>query len=161
CAPVGPRPDRCHLDRRPRYRPDCPQGRPAADAAHARPDASAHAAGPGNATVTVFRSGVALAALLLVGLPLTLPVVHALAAPAAWRGWLEGERLLALLTTTVTLAAWVCLLTLPAGAVLGFVLFRSDLPGRRFFRALLLLSLFVPLPLVATAWQALLNRGGW
>src|SRR5262249_51556442 len=45
----------------------------------------------------------------------------------------------------------------PAGAALAVLMERSDLPGRRALRGLTVLTLFVPLPLLATAWQAALG----
>jgi iron(III) transport system permease protein len=45
-----------------------------------------------------------------------------------------------------------------AGAVL---LYRTDLPLRGLFRFLVVLTLFVPLPLFASGWQAALGSGGW
>jgi iron(III) transport system permease protein len=52
-------------------------------------------------------------------------------------------------------------LCLPPGVVAAVLLYRTDLPGRRFLRGLTLLTLFVPLPLFATAWQVVLGPEGW
>src|SRR5205823_242090 len=49
----------------------------------------------------------------------------------------------------------------PAGVATAFLLYRTDLPGRRLFRFLVVLTLFVPLPLFASGWQAALGWGGW
>lgn len=111
--------------------------------------------------MTAFRVLVALVALFFVGVPLLLPLGYALAEPSAGRGWLEGDRLARLLLTTASLAGLVWLLAVPLGAVVGFLLYRSDLPGRVWARGLLLLALFVPLPILATAWQAVSQRGTW
>jgi len=111
--------------------------------------------------VTGFRVGAAAAALLLVGLPLALPVVFSLTEPDSWRAWREGDRLVALLDTTARLAGLVWLLAVPLGGVLGFLLFRSDVPLRRLWLAALVLALFVPLPLLASAWQAVFGSGGF
>jgi iron(III) transport system permease protein len=46
---------------------------------------------------------------------------------------------------------------MPAGVLLAVVLERTDLPGRRLFSVLLLGTLFVPLPLFASAWQVVLG----
>ena len=43
-------------------------------------------------------------------------------------------------------------MALPAGVILGFLLARTDLPGRRTLTVLLALTLFVPMPLHAAAW---------
>jgi iron(III) transport system permease protein len=50
---------------------------------------------------------------------------------------------------------------LPAGVTAAVLLYRTDLPGRGAFRLLALLTLFVPLPLFASGWQAVLGSGGW
>jgi iron(III) transport system permease protein len=59
-----------------------------------------------------------------------------------WRNALETVRLV--LTTEV--------MALPVGVALAFLLFRTDLPGRRIWLALLALEACVPLPLHATGW---------
>ena len=59
------------------------------------------------------------------------------------------------------LAAWVCLLSLPVGSLLGFLLVRTDLPGRGIYRAILGVWLFVPLYLYAAGWQAAFGVQGW
>src|SRR5205823_9704829 len=47
------------------------------------------------------------------------------------------------------------------GMLLAALLYRSDLPGRTGLRRLVVVSLFVPLPLLTSAWQAALGSGGW
>ena len=61
------------------------------------------------------------------------------------RPWRNAGETLRLVATTEALA-------LPVGTVLAFLLFRTDLPGRRVWLALLALTAFVPTPLLATAW---------
>jgi iron(III) transport system permease protein len=51
-------------------------------------------------------------------------------------------------------------IALPLGLPLAFLLFRSDLWGRRVGIALTALLAFVPLPLVATAWLGALGNAG-
>lgn len=111
--------------------------------------------------MTVFRLIMGGAGFALVGLPLALPILTALLEPDSWRAWHEGSRLLSLIRTTCTLNGLVLLLTLVPGVVLGFLLFRCDLPFRVWLRGCLLASLFIPLPLLATAWQAVFGSGGW
>lgn len=65
---------------------------------------------------------------------------------------------LAIQTLRVTLAAE--LLALPAGTILAFLLARTDLAGRRIIIGLLAMSLFVPMPLHATAWLGALGNAG-
>jgi iron(III) transport system permease protein len=52
-------------------------------------------------------------------------------------------------------------LALPVGVVAAVLLYRTDLPLRRGLRFLTLLTLFIPLPLFTSAWQAALGTGGW
>src|SRR5260370_15592951 len=92
--------------------------------------------------------------------PLVLPLLGLLADPSAWGVWGEGPRLLTLLGNTLLLLAGTLALALPAGTALAFLIYRTDLPGRGLFRTAVLLTLFVPLPLFASAWQAVLGGGG-
>ncbi len=57
-----------------------------------------------------------------------------------------------LLGETVRLVATTEVLALPVGVVLALFLFRTDLPGRRVWLALLALLACVPMPLFATGW---------
>src|SRR5581483_11973836 len=52
-------------------------------------------------------------------------------------------------------------LSLPAGVAGAVLLYRTNLPGRRWLRLLVLLTLFVPLPLFTSGWQAVVGSGGW
>src|SRR5262249_20356508 len=56
--------------------------------------------------------------------------------------------------------ALTLLLAFPPGGGLAVLLYRTDLPGRSAWRAVLGVGLFVPLPLFALAWQAT-GGGGW
>src|SRR5262249_30882361 len=86
---------------------------------------------------------------LIVGLPLTVPLVEVCRWPEAWTTWNEGARLLGLARNSFLLVAGVLTLVFPAGVATAFLLYRTDLPGRRLFRFLVVLTLFVPLPLFA------------
>ena len=52
------------------------------------------------------------------------------------------------------------LLTIIPGVLLAVLLYRTDLPAARHFRALIGICMFVPLPLFALAWQSV-GGGGW
>ncbi len=97
----------------------------------------------------------------MVGLPLFLPFLEAGRRPDAWQAWRDTERALLLGRNTILLIAGTWLRVLPVGTLLAFLLYRTDLPLARLWRSLLLLTLFVPLPLFASAWQAALGTGGW
>jgi iron(III) transport system permease protein len=111
--------------------------------------------------VTRWRLTIAVVLLLLIGLPLAFPFLDLLFSPAGWRPWSEGGRILSLARNTLLLVGGTLLLALPAGIVAAVLLYRTDLPGRRLLRSLVVLTLFVPLPLFASAWQAALGSGGW
>jgi iron(III) transport system permease protein len=70
------------------------------------------------------------------------------------RAWL-------LLRTTLQLAAATCLLAVPPGVFLAWLLARTDVPGRRAASAAILATLFVPLYLTVAAWQAGFGMFGW
>jgi iron(III) transport system permease protein len=100
-------------------------------------------------------------ALTLVLLVLCLPLLWPLAGvldPASWPDSDVRQRLLSLARTTAVLVAAVLLLCIPAGVCLAVLLERTDLPGQRWLGALLLGTLFVPLPLFTSGWQTVLMR---
>lgn len=111
--------------------------------------------------------------------PHTTDVPHRVRSP--WRGWLGPSQLgivlvavavsamslaqidfrgWALLATTARLVAAVLVLALPWGTGLGWCLVRTDLAGRRLAGRLLAGLLFVPLVVLAGAWQAGFDRLG-
>jgi iron(III) transport system permease protein len=71
------------------------------------------------------------------------------------------SRTLSLLLNTLYLAAATCAVSVPLGVVLAGLLWRTDFPGRNFWRAVLTAMLFVPLYLQAAAWQAGFGLQGW
>jgi iron(III) transport system permease protein len=84
-------------------------------------------------------------------------LLGAVAAP-----WIFGDaRTVGLARNTLALAASVAVLSIPMGAVVAFLLVRTDLPGRRWFGLLLAGMLFVPLYLHTGAWQAGFGLQGW
>jgi iron(III) transport system permease protein len=99
--------------------------------------------------------------LLLIGLPLLTPFRDAFAYPSAWHVWDESPRLLGLARNTLRLVAGTLALAVPVGVTGAVLLYRTDLPFRGLFRFVALLTLFVPLPLFASGWQAALGSGGW
>ncbi|HWG42792.1 MAG TPA: ABC transporter permease subunit [Gemmataceae bacterium] len=111
--------------------------------------------------MTRWRLTIALILLLVIALPLAAPVGQLLSDPTAWRSWTEASRLLALARNTFFLIAGTLALALPTGIAGAVLLYRTDLPLRRFWRLLTLLTLFVPLPLFTSGWQAVLGSGGW
>jgi iron(III) transport system permease protein len=98
---------------------------------------------------------------LLIGGPLLLPFLDLFRHPSAWHAWREAGRFSLLARNTLLLLAGVLLLALPAGVAGAVLLYRTDLPWRRAFRFATILTLFVPLPLFASGWQAALGTGGW
>jgi iron(III) transport system permease protein len=111
--------------------------------------------------VTRWRLAAALGLAVVVGLPLAWPLLDLAGRPRAWQAWAEADRLMALARNTALFVAGTVALALPLGTAGAVLLYRTDLPGRRFFRFVTILTLFVPLPLFAAAWQAALGSGGW
>jgi iron(III) transport system permease protein len=111
--------------------------------------------------LTPWRIAVAAVLAALIVAPLAVPVAILLGDPAAWRGWAEAGRLARLASNTALLVGGTLALCLPVGLIAAVLLYRTDLPGRRAFRLVALLTLFVPLPLFASGWQAVLGSGGW
>ena len=99
----------------------------------------------------------ALAGSLLLLVPLAGPAVAALSAlPDVTVEW---GRLAGLAGNTLALAAVACVVAVPAGVLAALALERVRFPGRGVARAVIGAALFVPLPVVAVAWQVLL--GPW
>jgi iron(III) transport system permease protein len=76
--------------------------------------------------------------------------------------WLApADRAWTLARNSILLAAAVVAGSLPVGALVGWLLARTDLAGRRAMLVLFGLMLFVPLYLQAAAWQAGFGVQGW
>jgi iron(III) transport system permease protein len=97
---------------------------------------------------------------IFLGIPALLPLWQLCTHPSAWLVWRESDRLLALARESGTLAAGTILLAVPTGALCAILLERTTLPFKGAFRFGILLGLFVPLPLYASAWQGLFSASG-
>lgn len=71
------------------------------------------------------------------------------------------DRTRPLAANTLQLAGATCLLTVPLGALLALLLFRSDVPGKKFLAGTLGMLLFLPLYVQVVAWQAGFGGYGW
>jgi len=111
--------------------------------------------------VTRWRMGTVVVLLLGIGLPLAMPFLDVARHPQVWRVWDESDRLWQLAKNTLQLVAGTLAIAMPIGVAGAVLLYRSNLPLRGFFRSLTILTLFVPLPLAASAWQATLGTTGW
>ncbi|MFO0851253.1 MAG: ABC transporter permease subunit [Gemmataceae bacterium] len=98
-----------------------------------------------------------ITAALAVGLlaPVLVPAARTVGGSAVWR---EAGRIAELAATTAQLAGLAVLLAVPLGTLLAVALERVSLPGRGFFRLLVLAGLFVPLPVAAVAWQTVFGQ---
>lgn len=99
--------------------------------------------------------------LVLAGLPFAVLAVELVRHPSAWEAWLEWRRLALLTKNTVFLILGVVAAGLPIGAACALLLYRCNLPGKHFLRRIVILALFVPLPVLVSAWQTALGSGGW
>jgi iron(III) transport system permease protein len=98
--------------------------------------------------------------LLVLGVPALLPVWQLCLHPGAWQAWSEFERLTALGIESIKLAGGSIALALPLGVICALLLERTRLPGKAYFRFAILLGLFIPLPLYASAWQGAFSASG-
>jgi iron(III) transport system permease protein len=71
--------------------------------------------------------------------------------------WSELGRLASLGGNTALLVLGTLAVAMPLGVAAAVLLYRTDLPGRDVLRGLTALTLFVPLPVLTTAWQAALG----
>lgn len=108
-----------------------------------------------------WRLATALFLALTIALPAGLPFLDLLLHPQAWLAWTEYARLLELARSTAGLVLGTLTLVLPVGILSAILLYRTDLPWQSLLQSLTLLTLFIPLPLFASAWQALLGTAGW
>jgi iron(III) transport system permease protein len=111
--------------------------------------------------VTRWRFGLALLLLVTIGIPLVMPFFDLWRHPQGWQAWQETSRLASLATNTVQLMLGSVALSVPIGTIASVLIYRTDLPGRRFFQFLTILALFVPMPILVSAWQSALGAGGW
>jgi iron(III) transport system permease protein len=111
--------------------------------------------------MTLRRLAALLLLLVLAGVPLAEPLIDLLQSPERFEAWSDPSRLLLLAANTVLLVAGTLVLAMPVGVTAAVLLFRTDLPLRRAVLFFVVLSLFVPLPLLTSAWQATLGAGGW
>ena len=113
------------------------------------------------AHLTPWRWAAALLLLVLVGVPLLAPVAE-LARQGAdtWshRDWQQSAHLL---QQTALLVGGTLLIALPVGILFAVLLFRTDFPGRRLLSLITFVMLFVPLPMITSAWQAFFGSDGW
>lgn len=75
----------------------------------------------------------------------------------AFSVWQESERLLGLATNTVLMTVIAGAVAIPLGVGLALLTTRRRVPGKRGLSALLLLSLLMPLPVLAVTWQVVLS----
>jgi iron(III) transport system permease protein len=108
-----------------------------------------------------WRLSVALVLFLFVAVPLCLPLLEPLWQGQAWAVWQDGARLLSLLRNTLLLVAGTLALALPLGIAGAVLLFRTDLPFCNTLKFLTVMTLFVPLPVLVSAWQAAFGASGW
>jgi iron(III) transport system permease protein len=115
--------------------------------------------------VKFWRLSLAIVLVGLIAVPLGLPLGFSLLklfqSSDAWQALNEPDRQRDAARNSAELVAGTLAIAVPLGVLAAVLLYRSDLPGRRVFRLLTILTLFVPLPLFASAWQATLGIGGW
>jgi iron(III) transport system permease protein len=102
---------------------------------------------------------ISAALVALVGWP-ALTVLSGAWGEGASAGGFEAARPAHLAVESLKLVGLTELLAVPAGAWLGWVLFRSDVLGRRALRLLVAMLLFLPLPLQALAWLGSFGNAG-
>ena len=111
--------------------------------------------------MNLWRLNMAVLVLAIIGVPVLLPLVESLTTPGGWAVWRESDRLGSLAVNSLAFVAGTLALCLPTGIAGAVLLYRTDLPLCRLFRLIVVMTLFVPLPLFTSAWQATLGSGGW
>jgi len=108
--------------------------------------------------MTRWRWAVAAILIALVGPPIYF-AAGGLTNSVGWSTWRDYDRLLILALSSLALAGVTTLIALPIGTLFAILLYKINLPGRHFLRRLVVVGLFVPLPLLATAWQSAFGGG--
>lgn len=72
-----------------------------------------------------------------------------------------GDRLRGLLFNTSLLVVGTWAISLPIGALIAIAVTKTEITGRKLLQRLFVVLLFVPLYVLATAWQAAIGQGGW
>ena len=90
------------------------------------------------------------------------PIIAAIICVLAFLGWMAivDVRLLGLLKNTFLLSAASAAIAVPLGTILGIVIFRCNLRFARFWQAIVLLSMFMPLYIYAASWNATFGQFG-
>ncbi len=109
--------------------------------------------------MTRWRVGALAVLLALAAAPLAFPFLELLRRPQGFAALADASFDLA--ANTLLLVAGSLAVSMPLGVALAALLYRTDLPLRRPLRSVLFLMLFVPLPVLTSAWQATLGSGGW
>jgi iron(III) transport system permease protein len=100
-----------------------------------------------------------LVLLAVFGSPVLAVVGSAIRSPERFTAFQESDRLRSLAANTLGLAAVAVGIAVSLGTLLALVTERFPLKGRFGIRVAVLAGLFVPLPVYALAWQAVLS--GW
>src|SRR5947209_7604222 len=108
-----------------------------------------------------WRLSILLILLFLVAWPLAMPIAAISRYPSALQVLLDGDRLLVLARNTTLLVIGALIIAWPLGILLAILLYRTNLPFKGLLRWLIILTVFIPLPLFASGWQAALGSGGW
>src|SRR5437773_1869320 len=111
--------------------------------------------------MTAWRIAVAALLVVVIALPLALPLVDLVSRGHVGAMGDHADHFFSLALNTLFLCGGTALVALPTGVFAAVLLFRTDLPGRRALRFLVVVALFVPLPLIVAAWQNAFGVGGW
>lgn len=111
--------------------------------------------------MTRWRLGLAFLLLAAIGIPLVMPALDLWRHPEGWQAWQETGRLASLAANTAYLILGAVALSVPTGTIASILIYRTNLPGRGFFQFLTVVALFVPMPILVSAWQSALGAGGW
>lgn len=73
----------------------------------------------------------------------------------------QSSRVLGLVLNSVQVAGMTSLIAIPLGSFLGLAIFRTRIPGQRFFLFAFVAALLIPLYIQAASWDAGFGRLGW
>ncbi len=113
------------------------------------------------ASLTLWRGAAALLLLALAVVPLGAPLAETIGHGAAAWSATHWRLFPFLFGQTLLLVGGTLLLAMPLGVLFAICLFRTRFPGRRILLFSSLVMLFVPLPMITSAWQAALGSDGW
>lgn len=94
---------------------------------------------------------------LFLAIPVLFPILALFSDTSGWSAWRDWERIRTLWETSALLACGAVMVAVPLGTIVAVILERCTIPGQTVIRGFVLAGIFTPLPVLAVAWQIILE----